>query len=467
MQKLYTGTYRKERGNTKQWYLNKGAAFLALLIGVNTLLWMLTLIYITQSPKQYTSKWSFIIPTGGSGSNININTIGQAATESANPYSVTTVDPRANYKAIVTSDEVKVIAAGLLQSDVNAFSSLTAKTVDPTSTIDMSIVGNTPAEAQRKAQALETALELRLNNLRNQYVVQQAKSSQVALTSAENELNKVQTQIANFKAKTGVINGDQLNITQNYLQTLRQQYTLDISNYQRQLASLNTLSRNLKSTPQMVSSSFTLQSDQAIQQNLVALGQTRALIASLKSNLQPTHPSLVSAKEKERSILQAILYRASSLMKRSVSESEVSSLLVASVPTATGGANNAGLYNNIISLNSEVNGMKNGLNSLRSDIQKTQKDLASQNRNIPILLGMERDLKVAEIVYTAAVNQANVSKANVFATYPLTQLVNTPSLPTSPSSPKTLFALVGAGGGTLLSILAFAMYSTRKRLVIE
>ena len=65
-----------------------------------------------------------------------------------------------------------------------------------------------------------------------------------------------------------------------------------------------------------------------------------------------------------------------------------------------------------------------------------------------------RNHQVAEATFSSALARIDTSKADVFVSYPLVQLLDMPSLPESPSSPKKLFVVLGAVFSSLFSMSA-------------
>jgi uncharacterized protein involved in exopolysaccharide biosynthesis len=70
---------------------------------------------------------------------------------------------------------------------------------------------------------------------------------------------------------------------------------------------------------------------------------------------------------------------------------------------------------------------------------------------------LERDFSVAEAVFASAIARAQSSKLDVYASYPLVQVLENPSLPTKPSSPNRKLALMAGIAATLMLLFSLAM----------
>jgi uncharacterized protein involved in exopolysaccharide biosynthesis len=78
---------------------------------------------------------------------------------------------------------------------------------------------------------------------------------------------------------------------------------------------------------------------------------------------------------------------------------------------------------------------------------------------------LQRDFQVAEAVFASAIARAQSTKADVFASYPLVQVLENPSLPDRPSSPRTKLALLAGIGATFLMIIALTLGWVRRSII--
>jgi uncharacterized protein involved in exopolysaccharide biosynthesis len=81
------------------------------------------------------------------------------------------------------------------------------------------------------------------------------------------------------------------------------------------------------------------------------------------------------------------------------------------------------------------------------------------------LQDLERDFSVAEAVFASAIARAQSSKSDVYASYPLVQVLENPSLADRPSSPNRKLAIAAGIAATLMMLMALAMGWVRLALI--
>ena len=67
---------------------------------------------------------------------------------------------------------------------------------------------------------------------------------------------------------------------------------------------------------------------------------------------------------------------------------------------------------------------------------------------------LQREYKVAEAVFASALARINTAKSDIFASYPMVQVVSSPSIDHVPTSPNIKIAIAGGVAGS-----AFALFS--------
>ena len=81
------------------------------------------------------------------------------------------------------------------------------------------------------------------------------------------------------------------------------------------------------------------------------------------------------------------------------------------------------------------------------------------------LSDLQRDQRVTEAVFSSALARLDTNKQDPFASYPLVQVLASPSLPKAPSSPSVLIALVGAVAASLLALIGFGLLWMRQPIL--
>jgi uncharacterized protein involved in exopolysaccharide biosynthesis len=78
---------------------------------------------------------------------------------------------------------------------------------------------------------------------------------------------------------------------------------------------------------------------------------------------------------------------------------------------------------------------------------------------------LTREYKVAEAVLSSAMARADTSKVDVYASYPLVQVLADPSLPERPTSPRPKIAIAAGVAATLMLILALTLAWMRRPMI--
>ena len=81
------------------------------------------------------------------------------------------------------------------------------------------------------------------------------------------------------------------------------------------------------------------------------------------------------------------------------------------------------------------------------------------------LADLAGDLRVAEAVFSSALARLDTNKSDPFASYPLVQTLEAPSLPRAKSAPSPVFAIAGAMGATLLILIGFLLLWLRQPII--
>ena len=81
------------------------------------------------------------------------------------------------------------------------------------------------------------------------------------------------------------------------------------------------------------------------------------------------------------------------------------------------------------------------------------------------LQDLQRDFSVAEAVFASAIARAQTTKSDVYASYPLVQVLENPSLPENPSSPNRKLAVVAGAAATMMMLFGLMLAWTRSAII--
>ncbi|WP_254568473.1 hypothetical protein [Oscillatoria sp. HE19RPO] len=429
--------------------------YLFLGITSNLLVWGAAIAYITLKAPTYTTKWSITLPSTGSTSKVDLPGIGGASSQTDSPYRYDSHhDPRENYKYIAASDQVRSRAAQLLNLDLKAFNKPQIEIIGNSTLMEFEIVGDTPQLTQQKATALHQAFLLQLEELRQEEISDQDRNLEMLLNQSQQNLQKAQARLSEYQVTSNIISSEQLVDLSKTIEALRKQKAeVDALNRQSN-ARMVQIAQNLDLTPAEANEAFALQSDSLFQDYLLKYQTARGELMTLTSVYTSRHP-VVLAKQQEIDQAEAELNQRSQQIVGRPFDPEIWE------QTNLGNAENASkrelFFQELITFQTENVGLEAQSQELGQQIERLEKRLKTLSIQGSKLENLQRDVQIAEAVFSSTLTQLDMSKSNIFASYPRIQMLTPPALPEEPSSPKTLLALLGAGMSSVFFTAGFLL----------
>ena len=125
----------------------------------------------------------------------------------------------------------------------------------------------------------------------------------------------------------------------------------------------------------------------------------------------------------------------------------------------------AGLLRDLVTAAAEEQGVAAELKALQDQSRQLQNRMIGLMDAAARLERSERDFRVAETVLASTMARSKTAKADLYASYPLVQVLEDPSLPPSPSSPKRVLAGVAGGAASIFLFIGLALGWVRQRLI--
>jgi uncharacterized protein involved in exopolysaccharide biosynthesis len=436
----------------------QGYLLLGLLL--NTMIWSATFYYLKLVRPTYTSEWSLILPGSSPGVSVNLPNIGQADSSSTSPFGGSSLDPRANYKYIATSNAVLVKAAASMKMTVEAFGEPRAKLLDNTSILEFQVKGASPKEAQQKSNALYQALSDQIRLLRVEELARRDEGVQATLRTAKIKLQEAQERISQYKAASGLSASGQVDNLSTNLEQLRRQRSEMLAQQRQTVARLQQLSQSLQISPQQAANAFTLQADQQFQQNLKDYSEASATIAVFLSKWGPNHPDVLKEQARQQAAQTALIERGSLLLGKQLAQSDLDYLQLS---TQDSGSGRASLFHDLIAVQAEAQGLTTEVQTLDQQVAQLGSRLNTLAQRQSVLENLQRDEQTAEAVFASTLAKLDLGKSDIFTAYPLVQKLEEPSLAKKPSSPRTTLVLAGALLGSGFSSAGFILLWWRSR----
>ncbi|MBD2204673.1 hypothetical protein H6G33_07200 [Calothrix sp. FACHB-1219] len=432
--------------------------YIGLGLIFNSLIWGLAITSLKKAKPVYTSDWALIVPGSGAGVNFNIPDIGQASSSSVSAFGSSSSDPRANYNYIITSEPLLNAAAASLKLPPDKFGKPHIKLIDNTTVIQLEVTGSSAKEAQQKSWAIYNALNNRLNKLRTEVAASRDEGTKSALLASQTKLKEAQNRLSQYKARSALTSVEQIKDLLTNIEQLRKQRSETLAQQKSISNRLQQLSTNLRLSPQQAADALALQSDQVFQQYLKDYSESSGALEILLSKWGMNHPQVISEQAKWMGIQDAIITRARYILKRNIDKESIEQLYL------TTGSGRVSLFESLVGLNAEMEGVAAEAQALDEQIKLLEKRQNILSQKEVTLDSLERNVKIAEAVFSSTLAKVDLSKTDIFVDYPLLQMLVEPTLPDKPSSPRPPFVYAGALFGSICTTSALVILWWRKKL---
>lgn len=411
--------------------LPRYAAF--ALLGL-TLIWAPITGYLKTSPLVFKSTVSLILPGSGASASMNLNGIGQATSYANSAFASNSISPTETYKRLIGADRILNAAAQSVGETRQAFGKPRINLVDQTGLIHLEMSGYSPEQSQARAEALLDAFFVELDALRSDEQSTRVDSGLAAIGDYRASVAKTREDIENLQASSGLLSADQ--------------YDVLLTNATVLKVELNTLSGTLSDRTQSVVSleaALGLDAETAAatlkafaDPEFVSLSTERsnqaASLAELKSRFGKNHPKIQSAQRVYDAVSDAATQRAAVVTGLGAQD-------LGKLDFALDGAR-ADLLSRLVQLEAERAGVQQKHETLSAQLASQRAQLQRLAEPAARLQDLQRDFSVAEAVFASAIARNQSSKSDPYASYPLVQVLENPSLPEKPSSPSRKLALV-------------------------
>lgn len=436
--------------------------YLAIWLIGNILLWGASLLYLIFKSPTYSSSWTIALPATASSTSINLPEIGQASSQNQSPFSNVASDPRENYKLLAVSNDVVSLAAENFQMTPEEFGNPAVKILDNTTLMELSIEGSTPEESQAKAVAVHQAFKKVLERLKKIESSEPDKNALEAVDNARTRLENARQELADYQESTGLNSNAQLENLANSIEQMRVEKAQLTTQQQRAQGKSKQLLRELKLSPKAAQDILSLHSDRLFGQYLENYSQAQTELVNLQAKFLPSHPTVIAQQEDVLSAETALLQRASSVLGRPINLVTLNQLGLKS-DSNQNNSQKENLIKELIDLQGEEQGIREQAQELDRQIAQLEIRQKQRSRSGSQLDRLKKNVQIAEAVYSTALTQLEINQSNTANLYPPISLMTQPSLPTKPSSPKTILILLGSATGSFFLTVALLSLWQRDR----
>ena len=424
------------------------------------LIWGITATYLVFAPVRYASATTLILPGSGVGGSLNLNEVGQATTVTSSAFAGTSLSPTENYKRLLMADSTLARAALQLGEEAGDFPDPTIKLVDQTNLIEITVSGDTPEHAQARGEALRTAFLEMLTELREDEAAERELADRDYIDELEIRVQETQRALLEFQGRTGLVSLAQFDARIGALDDLRAQERAARAGTAQQAAIRSRLASVLDITPTNVRRALRLKADPVFTQLLDRYAQISTSAAETAGTLGEAHATRQELEAERASLRDELSNRGSTI-------SGLSSATVLGFADLSVSDGQERMFEALIG----AEGMTAGAQAMLSEIRGQISEQNSQNPQLVTqaseLSDLLREHRVAEAVFSSALARLDTNKADPFASYPLVQTFEAPSLPAGRSSPSLLIALLGAIIASLCVLMGFALAWLRQPILAK
>lgn len=418
---------------------------------------IMVLAYLAKEPR-YTSQMELVLPGTGSSSSVTLDNVGQVVSQTNAPYSGGGFNPRVNYKEMLSSRGVRERAAEQLNMTVDEFGKSKIKLTEQTSIITLSTNHNSPKVAQAKAQSLYESLQTELDNLREDEVARRDQSIKHVLNQYRERMNITRSAIVDFQQRSMLVSSDQMQQLIKTLSGVKERRVYLSADIQKLEQYINHLSEELGVSPKLAGQAFALQSDVEFRAYIVELQTSITQLSEYSSRWGINHPKVIAQQKR-------LDFTRTSINKRSkeifgIEVNEVFKTLNFDLRPK-----HSQLFADLI----EAYASQQGQHAMLIELDRSENHLSDQlkihSREVVELERLQREFSMAEAIFTSAAGRLEASKSDIFASYPVVQMLTPPSSPNKSSSPSNLIAAAAAIVGFVFITFGLFTLCHRKYLI--
>jgi uncharacterized protein involved in exopolysaccharide biosynthesis len=418
---------------------------------------LIVMLYLSMAPV-YQSDLELVLPGTGASSSVVLDNVGQVVSQTSAPFSAGGFNPRVNYKEMLLSRGVLNLASEKTSLSAIEFGEPKIALTEQTSILVVSIKGSSAKQAETKAWALYQSLQEELSRLRSDEVSHRDKSIQRVLADYRVRLNEARANILQFQQDSSLVSQDQFTLLVSSLQTIKEKQLYLHAEVSNLIDYAFGLGKNLGVSADLAGKAFTLQSDVEFRGLLKELDISTSQLSEYQSRWGNGHPKVIAEHQRYQAARSSLLIRSNTIAGPHAA-SVFSSLDLEVNPMR------AQMFADLIDASAKEKGITAQIADLRRSELHLQDQLKIYAREAAVLDRLQREFDLAEAVFTSAAARLEAGKADVFASYPVLQLLTKPSLPTDIHSPIPKLGLAAGLVGFLFITSGVTVLCNRRRII--
>ncbi len=420
-------------------------------------LWAPIMGYLATAPLKFSSHASLILPGSGASASVNLNEIGHASSYANSAFSNGSVSPTETYKRLIGADRILETAAASLGLSHHELERPRVTLVDQTSLIHIEVKGGDPEAAQLYGNALIAAFFDEIDQLRSDELATREKSGNSAIEDYTQSVRDTRAAINELQARSGLTNADQYRAQLAAHDRLKQELSSLENELEHQAVKVSALETALNLPPESAAMTLKLYADAPYLELLKEVSIHAAVLAQAATTFGARHPTRLKAQDAYDAATNAARTRAAA----------VTGLTMEDLPHLDRApeGQRAALLSELVRENAHRAGLARQHMAMAERVDEEEDRLTALASLAAELEDRQRDFAVAEAVFASAIARTQSTKTDVYASYPLIQVLENPSRPEHPSSPRRKLALAAGIAATFMLCMGLFLAWVRQPLV--
>ncbi|KIC28130.1 hypothetical protein [Leisingera sp. ANG-M6] len=431
--------------------------YLAFLLLGLALVWAPINGYLQTAPLAFKSHASLILPGSGASASMNLNGIGQASSYANSAFASNSVSPTETYKRLIGADRILAAAASAMGLTRREFGKPRIRLVDQTSLIHVEMTGPSAENAQQRGNALLQAFFEELDALRKDEQATREDSGLAAIGDYQSSVAATRSDIGKLQKSSGLLSGEEFDAMVEDTRELEGRVEDIAGILEEKTQSVAALEQTLGIQASAAAATLKLFADA----DFLALEDESAIhaakLAEARASYGEGHPKVQAARA-----AQAAAEHSASQQAAAVTGIQIDELK--RLDLAPDGAR-AELLAQLVRMDAERMGTARQYEALAQRLVFEQTRLQQLAASAARLKDLQRDFSVAEAVFASAIARTQSTKSDVYASYPLVQILENPSLPERPSSPDRKLAFAAGAAATFMLVIALLLGWIRSAVI--
>lgn len=419
-------------------------------------IWTLATAYLVLTPRTFVGEFTLILPGAGAGSSINLNSIGQASSLSESAFSNTRVSPTESYKRLLMSD--RVIDAAKANAETDWFPRPRIKLLDQTQFMEISVAAKSPDNARIYAESLMDAFLQEIDSLRAEERRQREAGYTQTLAEFEKNVTNARDALLTHQMASGLSTVDQYNARIAMVDSLQSELNRSRIEEAEARERLKALLGIMAVSENEAATALAYAADPVFLKLSQNYADVEASLAEISYKFGDNHPRKIALDRERAGVRTEIIARG----RQFTNASEAVTLAAA---RKLAGAEYSSLLKEIVAADAHHRMLAQRSVSLMETLERDRVAVRALSDDAAKLEDLNRSLQVAEAVFRSAIARIDTTKSDLFASYPLVQTIEEPTLPAKPSSPIPALAIIGAGAATILYLMGLILLCLRLPLL--